>query len=438
MNFYDKLKLVKRLKQRKKIEWLKLDNASKVFPALANYKDTKVFRLACELYEAVDPEILQQALDTVIKTYPLYQSVLRRGIFWYYLESSDIKPEIEIESTVVCAPLYFKDKKTLLFRVSYYNNRINLEVFHALSDGVGALKFMGDLVYHYINFKHDEITLNKAPKLYHSGSLSQQMDDSFGRYYSGGDAIKALIEKLKTKRQARAYQIKGSTLDDNRTVIIEGSMSARAVLDEAHAHNATLTVFIASLFIYSIYKDMHVNSRKQRIVLQIPVNLRQFYESETMRNFFGSMGVAYYFTENGSSLDDIVPCVRESFHEELKEENLGKQLNGFMSLERSLLLRIFPLPLKDMILRTADRIVDRRVTALVSNIGRIAIPEELSAYIRQFSVANSAKRPQIILCSFGDRLAVSFSSPFREMEIQRIFFEYLSKKGISIEISSNR
>ncbi|NLC44957.1 MAG: hypothetical protein GX783_11850, partial [Clostridiales bacterium] len=78
------------MKQRKKIEWSRLENASKIFPALANYKDNKVFRLVCELFEDIDGQILQKALDATIKTFPLYRAVMRRGIFWCYLESSDL------------------------------------------------------------------------------------------------------------------------------------------------------------------------------------------------------------------------------------------------------------------------------------------------------------------------------------------------------------
>ncbi len=426
------------MKQRKKIEWSRLENASKIFPALANYKDTKVFRLVCELFEDVDGQILQKALDATIKTFPLYRAVMRRGIFWCYLESSDLQPKVEAESTYVCAPLYFKDRRNLLFRVSYFNKRINLEVFHALSDGLGALKFLENLIYHYLNLKHDEISFEKAPKLNYSGSLSQQMDDSFGRYYSGGDAFQTLLDKLKAKKQPRAYHIKGIRIEENRTSIIEGSMSAKAVLDEAHKHDTTMTVFITSLFIYTIYKDMHLHKRKQSIVLQVPINLRQFYESETVRNFFGTMSVAYSFKDGDKGLEDIIRSVHESFKEELKEERISKQLNRFMSLEKNLFLRIFPLPLKDIILRIADRIKDRGVTANTSNLGRIKIAPEFSRYIRQFSVINSAKRPQITMCTYGDRLVVSFSSPFSDTEIQRMFFDYLSKKGISIEISSNR
>ena len=35
-------------------EWIRLDNASKIFPATCDNRDTKVFRISCELYEPVE------------------------------------------------------------------------------------------------------------------------------------------------------------------------------------------------------------------------------------------------------------------------------------------------------------------------------------------------------------------------------------------------
>jgi hypothetical protein len=177
------------MKVRKRVEWTRLDNASKYFPATANDKDTKVFRFACELYEAVGPEILQQAVDAAIDSFPIYRSVLKRGVFWYYLERSDIHPVVEIESNPVCAPLYRKDSRNLLFRVFYYNNRINLEIFHALSDGTGALWFMQTLVYHYLTIKYKDILADKVLELNYNAPISEKSADSFGRYFSGESLI---------------------------------------------------------------------------------------------------------------------------------------------------------------------------------------------------------------------------------------------------------
>ena len=425
------------MKNRKKVEWSRLDNASKIFPATCNDKDTKVFRIVCELNEAVKPDTLQQALNVTIENFTLYKSVLRRGIFWYYLENSDIHPEVDIESNPVCAPIYSREKRSLLFRVFYFNNRINLEIFHALSDGTGALRFMQALVHHYLVFKYRDVFLCKVPEMNYNASVSQQTDDSFGRYYTGKDTLNQMSGNNKIEVKIRAYHIRGTRLDENRIKVIEGSMSAKAVLEEAHKYNTTLTVFITALFIYSIYKDMPEHKKNRPVVLSVPINLRQFYESETSRNFFSTMTVGYNFSKSSTELKDIIQAVSEIFREELAEDRLNKRLNRFMPLEKNLLARALPLPIKDYALRLASKIMDRGITAAISNIGSISIPLEFDAYIRQFSVMTSARMPQIAMCTYGDRFVVSFTSPFMEIEINRIFFEFFSRRGIAVEVSSN-
>jgi hypothetical protein len=108
-----------------------------------------------------------------------------------------------------------------------------------------------------------------------------------------------------------------------------------------------------------------------------------------------------------------------------------------MLLEQNPVTRVVPLPLKDIIIRIAAKKLDRHVTSNLSNIGKITMPPEFSSYIRQFSICTSARRPQITMCSFQDRLVISFTSPYQETDIQRTFFHMLSELDIPIEISSN-
>lgn len=423
------------MKQGKRKEWTRLDNVSKIFPATSNNQDTKVYRLSCELNEVVVPEILQEALNITLESFPIYKSVLRRGAFWYYFETSDLLPRVEPESQPLCAPIYIKEQKNLLFRVLYYNKRINVETFHALSDGAGAIWFIETLVFHYLNIKYEEALGDRKPKINHRASISQKMDDSFGRYYKKTNNTSS--KTIKTKKSSKSYQIKGTKNDEKRTKLVEGTMSVKAALDLARSYNTTLTVFLTSLLIYSIHRERSAKMGSRPLVLSVPIDLRQFFGSTTARNFFSTMTISYDFSDNNEDFSDIIESVSNSFKASLTEDEIHHHLNKFMALERNPIARIIPLPIKNLSLRIADKINDRKVTSSISNIGRITLPEELKGYVKQFSICVSARRPLITLCSYEDRLAISFTSPFEETDIQRSFFQFLSHKGIEIEILSN-
>ena len=70
-------------------KWRKLDNAALAFPLVTGKNDTRVFRFYCQLKEEVAGEVLQTALDQTMEKYPLFQTVLRKGLFWFYLEHRD-------------------------------------------------------------------------------------------------------------------------------------------------------------------------------------------------------------------------------------------------------------------------------------------------------------------------------------------------------------
>ena len=418
------------------IKWSRLDNFSKIFPATWSPKDPKVFRLSCELFEAIEEGALQRALDITMDNFPLYKYVLRRGLFWYYLESSDLVPKVEKESQPICAPIYTGLRTNLLFRVSYYKCRVNLEMFHVLSDGAGAIKFLRTLMFNYLTLLYKERFANVVLSS-DASSISELMDDSYNRHYIDRKTFREMAKKEKRQIKVNAYKIHGTRTDEYRLSLIEGSMSVKAVLNEAHKYNTTLTVYITSLYIYSIYKTMSGRKKDQPIVLTVPVNLRQFFESHTGRNFFGTIHIGYNFAKNPDDLKLIIKSIADGFKSNLNVEKLNLQLYKAMTAERNPFARLLPLPMKDFFIRTAVKTYDKYTTSNISNIGRIELPPEFCEFIRQFSVCTSVRKPQLTMCSYNDRLVISISSPFKEMEIQRTFFQMLSKAGIDIEITSN-
>jgi len=417
----------------KKAVWKKLDNASKIFPATSNNKDTKVYRVSVELFEDINPDNLQRALDLTMESFPMYQSILRRGFFWYYLELSSIAPKVAMESENPCAAIYIEGKKNLLFQVSYYKKRINVEIFHALSDGVGAVWFLETLVFHYMKISYKDKLGNNIPSFEYGASISQKMDDSFWKNYSS----KIKNKKMKKEKLKAAYRIKGKRNDENKMKVIEGAMSVEEILNLSKEFDTSITGFLTSLLMYSIYMDMPKNKWKKPIIIAVPVNLRGYYNSSTARNFFTIMNISYDFQNNSPEFKDIVAYVDKQFKKELKEENIHLKLARFMKLENNPVARVIPLVMKDFFMKIGDKMNDRHTSSSISNIGRIKTAKEFQSHIKQFSACVSARVPKITFCSYGDRLVITITSPYMETDIQRVFFQFLSNRNIKIEITSN-
>ena len=121
-------------------EWYKVDNVAKVFLATNTRRDPRVFRISCTLQEQIDPELLNEALRVTAPEWPQFQVTLHRGLFWHYFESTDQLPTCHPEDKAPCAPLYVPERRNrLIYRVTHFGSRINLEMFHALTDGNGGV-----------------------------------------------------------------------------------------------------------------------------------------------------------------------------------------------------------------------------------------------------------------------------------------------------------
>ena len=106
--------------------WYRLDNIGKFYSSQAGRSSQTVFRYSAELADGIDPDILQHALDHAIAQFPSFNVHLLNGMFWHYLEQSDGRPLVEPEHLPICSRLHY-GPKSMLFRVSYFRNRVNLE-----------------------------------------------------------------------------------------------------------------------------------------------------------------------------------------------------------------------------------------------------------------------------------------------------------------------
>ena len=122
-------------------KWRKLDNTGKLFPLVSSESLSNVFRIAVTLKEEINREILQQALEDILPQFESFRVRLRRGLFWYYFETNHRKILVEKEDAYPCQYISHKVSPYYLLRVSYYSTRINVEIYHALSDGLGAVNF---------------------------------------------------------------------------------------------------------------------------------------------------------------------------------------------------------------------------------------------------------------------------------------------------------
>ena len=216
-------------------------------------------------------ETLQKAVERTLEKYPLYCSVLRKGLFWFYMEQRNLKPKVKAEDRPPCSGLYVPDQKSFLFEVSYYQKKINLEVFHCLTDGTGALNFLKELVRNYLVIQYPSIPFPSLSEEEIS-TESDHEEDSFSQYYSRAD-------HGTMKKSRPAFQLKGERLEQEEMSILELILSAEEVHRKAKSYGVSVTVFLSAALLCAIHEEMPRSQMKKPVTLMVPVNLRNYFRS---------------------------------------------------------------------------------------------------------------------------------------------------------------
>ena len=414
--------------------WSRLDNASKIFLAARSSRDSKVFRLSCELCEDVQAELLQQALDETLRDFPLFRSCLRRGIFWYYLEDCADRPLVQEEKDLPCSPLYRPDKPGLLFRVLYYRRRIHLEVFHSLTDGTGALWFLQALLVRYLVLAKGRALTEEEQQFLNPPYLEQMNEDSFSRLFSH----QSRKQRTKAPRKKRSvYRVKGSRTPDKRLNIVEFQLSLKEALARSKALDVTLTIYLTALFVQGVFQRMPECEKDKQLTISVPINLRKRYGSYSARNFFAAVTLELQPEELESGLTTICRRLSEELQKKSSAEFLDRHLAQLQAYEENPFLRIMPRVLKDPILAFFNHRGNRDISLSISNLGQLKLPSGLMPELEAASLAVAVQRPQLCCISSGDVLTVVLLSPFLERDWQELTLNLLRAEGFTVSSDAN-
>ena len=417
--------------------WYKLDLSAIVYPTLQRRDFSSVYRLSVVLKEAVDPALLQQALDRTLPRFPTYKAAIRKGLFWRYLEPNNrpgpyVRPDIKNP----CMPMHFKSNNRYLIRVYYYRNRIALEAHHSLGDGTGGMCLLQTLTAVYLGLLGHPVRPEGFVLDTDAEPDPEELEDAYMRY--------ANAQVCPPRPAAKTYRVRGTKEPFYTLNIIDGVMSVREVMAVARKYNATLTEYLNAVLLYALLQKQNSdrNNRLRPVRIAMPVNLRRFFPSKTLRNF---ITMVYPFVDprlGDYTFEEIVEQVHNYMRYYINAKFLRGDITTNAATQRSPLIRIVPLFIKDFVVRTFyTRVQDRNSSAGLTNMGALHVPEDMKPYIERFDIYMGqpfSSRTNCAVISYEDILTVNFASSIMEADVERFFFRRLVRDGIHVKIESNR
>lgn len=417
----------------KNIRWDKLDNTANLFPVIAGEDMTNVYRICVTLTEEINPIKLQEALDLTLPKFDGFNLRLRQGVFWYYFEENGkAAPRVTEEKNFPCRYIHENRNNSYMFRVTYYKRRINLEVFHVLTDGMGGINFLKELTYQYLRLVHPQIREKLGDGL--SSDTTLNREDSFLKNYQGK-------KKKKGYGIKRAFHLHGERLPKGEFGVMHVYLKVSELKEYCHAHNVSINELLVANMAYSIFKESASGTGKERpIRVCVPVNLRPYFESVTTKNFFVMVNAELPNDRADYTFEEVLDIIRESLKQQITRENLENVFSYNVSNQQSLVAQAVPLILKNQAMAWAYRFIAMAGTTTVTNIGNLKVTSDYDAYIEMFHAILSVSYGQLLkgtICSYKDTLVYTFSSLYVDTAVQKRFCRNLSERGLSVEIESN-
>lgn len=421
-----------------KLRWMRLDNAAKIYPAALRKNWSNVFRLSATLSEPVDRDVLRAALDVTIRRFPSIGVRLRKGIFWFYLERIPKLPEFSEEHSYPLAHMSYADIKKCAFRVIVYENRIAIEIFHALTDGTGAMIFLKTLLAEYISRKYELTVPNTDGVLCRLNEPTpEELEDSF---LKNAGAVSA------SRRETKAYMLKSEKEPDGFVHLTTFMLDAAEVKEKAHEYSTTVTEFLTAAMMQAILRlqaeKVPRRSRRKPVKVLVPVNLRKLFPSQTMRNF------ALFITPEldpklgDYSFEEICSNVHHRMGIENNAKHMSMKIASNVNSEKSPILKVMPLFIKNAAMKAVfDRVGERTSCLCMSNLGLVKLPEIMQKYITRMDFVIGVPSCSAYNCSVLSYNGTTYINLIRntiEAELELHFYKVLRKLGIHVKVESNQ
>ena len=461
--------------------WYELDAFAKTYSSIISEGRTTCFRLSVLFSKNIDLEILKNVVISLEKKYPFYNSELKKGIFWNYLQQKKTHFIIEEEKTYPCTDI----QKDNPLRIIYFNNKLSIEIAHFLTDGKGAALFFQDLIEEYLekryfleNFEKDkknnliyktekkkEIEIEKINKIINFGKKINKNEKDFenkkseknffektrellgnesGLKNSQKNEYVDLYEKYMRKVSKEttiksAFHLPMKILEKGQYHITTGEIDVESLKEESKKYGTTIGKYLLSVY-FKILLDRY-SQAKNPIVIGVPVDLRKIFEETTYRNFFINITPSMDASLGAYTLSEIITYLDNYFALKITKKEFYKSIYKAMNPIQNIIIKSVPYLIKRMFFPFIfDYYGERGYTTGFSNLGIFKVNKKYEKYLKGFRfLPPPSKRCKIKMGVVSDfnKVYVNFGNLTANYDIERDFFVYLRKRGIKSKIITN-
>lgn len=400
-----------------------IDNASILFLSLIRPYHTNSFRISAKLKKSILPEVLQEAVNRIHRRFPSIVAGLRHDFFQYRQVASDAPPVVRRDPGLL-KPMSREELHKCAFRVYYQDTTVSIEVFHALTDGFGAIACMTALISEYIKLLAQEESSSECKELVPLGKAQVwEVEDSYLRMADvQPKRSPSRFSYLPPRTASADWQVRTSSL----------TLDTKPLLDAAHRHGVTLNTLLTTI-LASTVMQMQIKERGDKALrpvrIMVPVNLRKMAGSRTLRNCSLYTLPTMEGHHRGLSIKQLCKVIHDQLQAQLTRENLFANVSSNVRMQNAWYFKMLPWKLKSLILRLGYRFFGESNSSLtLTNLGIVRLPEALQSHVEDFQCIMTPRVTSPYGCtimSFGNKLTLNMSRFCLEDELGQLFFRNL-------------
>lgn len=410
-----------------KYRWSKVDTAAIMFSSLSSEKWGRTFCYSAYFNSDIDPEKLTKACQDLMPYFPSIFAYLKKGFFWNYLEYSEKLPVICPQIDDEIARIEMRGDLRPDFRLTYNKNRVNIECSHSLGDGKGIMVFFRALLSRYCelleNGEDFEYKTQENPE--------ENTVNAFNDYYQK-DAEKAEQKNIKAFHFEEKFE-------ENFLKLFFIEADVNKIKETAHSKKMTITEYLCAVLILGIIQSAP-NPINDPVVIAVPVNLRRFFPTRSVRNFTIQTYVEFSpESRTDWTLQEILEATAGQLRKQLQHDELRKVINRFSALASNPVIKIVPNIIKTPVLRKMQKKSHAGVTTIFTNFGKCNFYGKLPEHIEKIEFINgdTSLYGLAVTCScisYKDKLSLCFSHSNEDLSWSEKCAEIMKECGIDINV----
>jgi NRPS condensation-like uncharacterized protein len=306
--------------------------------------------------------------------------------------------------------------------VLYYKNRISVEFFHILTDGTGAVAFLRALVAEYLRLLGYEAEADETLIDITEAPVKEEIRNEF-----------AHVEKPKNSTgfmDSNALQMSGNHASTLPCRIVHLKFKSDDIKTVAKRHGVTVTAYLLALMF--IATKASTEEMSGDIKIQVPVNMRKFYPSKTLRNFSMYTGIKIP-VEEITTIEEILPTITEQIKEKTSKEAMSAMVAGTDKLVNA--IKFIPLVIKSPVAKLIYGFLGERVfTTTLSNLGVVTMPKGFAEHIKDMEFTLGAFKTNKAACTaitYDDTTTFTITKNTTSPVFEEKMFSLLSREGLN-------